>query len=203
MEKAIDEGYIKYQCRWIKTPSVSEAEIEELNLWRTKLYQLGLIGELDNGIGFGNLSIRDRDNGLIISGTQTGGIPQLSAQHYTKVIDFDFQDNSVVCKGLIKASSETLTHAALYSEPEINAVIHVHHDRLWQQLMDRVPCSGRNYAYGTPEMAFDIMRLCQQDWVKQQKIIVMTGHEGGILTFGRNLTEAGRTILEYWQLFSS
>ncbi len=194
----IDEGYIKYQCHWIKKPSVSEVEIAELNQWRTKLYQLGLIGQYDNGIGFGNISIRDaQSNRFIISGTQTGGIPNLTAQHYTKVIDFDYRQNSVTCKGLIKASSETLTHAALYNDPEINAVIHVHHHQLWQKLMDRVPSSDRNCAYGTPEMAQEIMRLCQLQEVKKQKIIVMTGHEGGILTFGVNLSEAGEIILKY------
>ena len=206
MNKIIDEGYIKYQCHWIEKPSVSEAEIKELNQWRVKLYQLGLIGQYDNGIGFGNISIRkpqsDRQNTdyrFIISGTQTGGIPNLTAQHYTKVIDFDYQQNSVTCEGLIKASSETLTHAALYSEPEINAVIHVHHDQLWQKLIDRVPSSDRNCAYGTPEMAEEIRKLCQQEIVKQQKIIVMTGHEGGILTFGLNLCEAGETMLKYFK----
>ncbi len=195
-----DEGYIKYQCHWIEKPSVSEAEILELNQWRAKLYQLGLIGQYDNGIGFGNISIRDsQSDRFIISGTQTGGIPNLTAQHYTKVIDFDYQQNSVTCEGLIKASSETLTHAAIYSDTEINAVIHVHHHQLWQELMDRVPGSDRNCTYGTPEMAQEIMRLCQQDEVKRQKILVMTGHEGGILTFGRNLSEAGEIILKYFQ----
>ncbi|MGF1541778.1 MAG: class II aldolase/adducin family protein [Pleurocapsa sp.] len=195
----IDEGYIKYHCHWLETPAVSEAEIVELNQWRDKLYQLGLIGQYDNGIGFGNLSIRDgKSDRFIISGTQTGGIPHLSARHYTKVIDFDYQQNSVTCEGLIKASSETLTHAAVYSNPEISAVVHVHHLQLWQQLMERVPASDRHCAYGTPEMAREIIRLCQQDAVKQQKIIVMTGHEAGILAFGRDLTEAATIILQYF-----
>jgi L-ribulose-5-phosphate 4-epimerase len=194
----IDEGYIKYQCHWIKTPSVSEGEIVELNQWRNKLYQLGLIGQYDNGIGFGNLSIRDGESGFIISGTQTGGIPHLSARHYTKVIAFDYQQNSVTCEGLIKASSETLTHAAIYSNLEINAVVHVHHPQLWRKLIDRVPSSDRCCAYGTPEMAREIIRLSQQEAVRQQKIIVMSGHEAGILTFGGNLSEAATVILEYF-----
>ena len=88
----IDEGYIKYRCFWHKVPAIAQAQIVELNQWRTKLYQLGLIGEYDNGIGFGNISIRlTHSSQLIISGTQTGGIANLTAQHYTKVTDFDWQ----------------------------------------------------------------------------------------------------------------
>ncbi|WP_414621230.1 hypothetical protein [Calothrix sp. CCY 0018] len=43
----IDEGYIKYQCNWLNSEPVSFDEIAELNQWRLKLYELGLIGEFD------------------------------------------------------------------------------------------------------------------------------------------------------------
>ncbi len=199
----IDEGYIKYQCTLIKRFSISLAEITELNRWRNKLYQLGLIGQYDNGIGFGNLSIRDPQpknyNSLIISGTQTGNLPNLNPEHYTKVIKFDWEKNSVTCIGLIQASSETLTHAAIYvANQDINAVIHVHHRQLWQQLINQVPTTDQNCAFGTPEMAREIMRLCQQDLTKKQKIIIMSGHEEGIITFGRNLDEAGKVLLNFY-----
>ncbi len=196
----IDEGYIKYQCHWQQKSAIAETDIKELNLWRNRLYQLDLIGEYDNGIGFGNLSIRlTNSKELIISGTQTGGIANLTAQHYTKVTDYDWQQNYVICEGLIKASSETLTHAALYSaDPKINAVIHVHHQKLWSQLLNRVPTTNPNCAYGTPEMAEEIIRLCQQQSTQHQKIIVMSGHEEGILTFGHNLAEAGKILLSHF-----
>ena len=145
------------------------------------------------------VSAKHKASALLYLERKQGGIPNLTVRHYTRVIDFNYQQNSVTCEGLIKASSETLTHAALYSEAEINAVIHIHHHQLWQKLMAQVPCSDRNCAYGTPEMAAEIIRLCQQKRVKQQKIIVMAGHDGGILTFGVNLSEAGETILKYYQ----
>ena len=196
----IDEGYIKYQCHWQEEPAIAEADITELNRWRSKLYQLDLIGQYDNGIGFGNISTRlGNSQQLIISGTQTGGITHLTAQHYTKVIDFNWRENYVVCQGAIKASSETLTHAAIYvAQPQINGVVHVHHQQLWNELLNRVPTTNPHCAYGTPEMAREIIRLCQQPQTKQQKIVIMSGHESGILTFGRNLTEAGEILLSYF-----
>ena len=195
----IDEGYIKYECYWQKTSEIAESDIRELNLWRQRLYQLGLIGEDDNGIGFGNLSLRvPNSHQFIISGTQTGGLPDLMPHHYTKAIDYDWQQNYVVCRGNIKASSETLTHAAIYQAlSEVNAVVHVHHQQLWQQLLDRVPTTNPDSAYGTPEMAREIIRLCRQPQTQQQRIVAMSGHQGGILTFGTNLGEAGAVLLKY------
>ena len=196
----IDEGYIKYQCHWQNSPIITFNEIKELNQWRDKLYQLNLIGQYDNGVGFGNISIRDRQpEYFIISGTQTGGITHLTPEHYTKVIEFDWQKNSVSCLGSIKASSETLTHAALYvANPEIKAVIHVHHLSLWQRLINKVPTTDINCAYGTPEMAQEIIRLSQEEETRKLKIIVMSGHQEGIITFGRSLTEAGNILLGYF-----
>lgn len=193
-----DEGYIKYDCHWKNQASISLEDIFELNQWRTKLFQLGLIGEYTNGIGFGNVSIRiPQSQQFIISGTQTGGIADLTVEHYTKVTDFDWQKNYVACEGPIKASSETLTHAAIYvAAAEINAVVHVHQGNLWRKLLGRVPTTNPNCAYGTPEMAEEIIRLCQQQQTQEQKIIVMSGHEEGILSFSKNIAEAANIIME-------
>ena len=143
-----DEGYIKYQCNWTNCDTISADEIIQLNHWRDRLYRLGLIGVYDDGIGFGNLSIRqDNSNLFIISGTKTGSIPHFNHQHYTKVTDFDWQQNYVTCIGAIQASSESLTHGALYTaNPAVNAVIHVHNLQLWQNLIDRVPTTNKNCA---------------------------------------------------------
>jgi ribulose-5-phosphate 4-epimerase/fuculose-1-phosphate aldolase len=195
----IDEGYIKYQCHWQNMPVISEADITELNQYREVLYRLGLIGEYDNGIGFGNLSMRiPNSTQLIISGTQTGGIAHLTARHYTNVIDFDWHKNYVVCQGEIKASSETLTHAAIYvAEPTVNAVIHVHHRELWNKLLNQVPTTDPDCAYGTPEMAVEIMKLAQNS-EHQPEIIVMSGHEEGILSYGSDLKEASEMLLTHF-----
>lgn len=194
----IDEGYIKYRCYWQNQSSLVEEDIIELNQCRLRLYHLGLIGQYDNGIGFGNLSIRlPQPRHLIISGTQTGGIEQLNLRHYTKVVDFDWHKNYVSCVGMIKASSETLTHGAIYvAQPKVNAVVHVHHKQLWKKLLNRAPTTNPKCAYGTSEMAEEIIRLCDQSTTKTQKLIVMSGHEEGILSFGENLTNATNLLLK-------
>lgn len=194
----IDEGYIKYQCNWIKSESIDLNRIAELNKWRNKLYQLGLIGEYDNGIGFGNISIRDsQSKQFIISGTQTGNLPTLKEQHYTTVTHFDLEQNSLTCYGPIKASSESLTHATLYQvDPEVNAIIHVHNLELWQKLMYKVPTTKKNVSYGTPEMAKEIIRLFKQDNLIDTKILVMSGHEEGVISFGKNIEEAANILLD-------
>jgi L-ribulose-5-phosphate 4-epimerase len=202
----MDEGYIKYQCHWIDAPPLAIAQIQDLNQWRNQLYQLGFIGEYDNGIGFGNLSIRciDQRDRFIISGTKTGSLPILNAGHYTTVIAYDWKQNCLTCLGPIQASSESLTHAAIYqANPNINAIIHVHHLQLWQKLMDKVPTTARNIAYGTPEMAEEIMRLCRDENLGETQILVMSGHEEGIITFGNNVDGAGNLLLKYFDIFYS
>jgi ribulose-5-phosphate 4-epimerase/fuculose-1-phosphate aldolase len=192
-----DEGYTKYQCNWLYEEPLHSKDIRELNEWRDRLYKLGLIGQYSNGIGFGNISIRlAKSNNFIISGTNTGGIPQLDNRHYTKVIDFDWDKNYVTCCGPIQASSEALTHGAVYTaNSNIHAVIHVHHLQLWRSLMDKVPTTAKDCAYGTPEMAKEIIRLCRDDNLSIEKIVVMSGHEEGIISFGTNLAEAAKIWL--------
>jgi L-ribulose-5-phosphate 4-epimerase len=196
----LDEGYTKYHCNWILAAPLPQTKIKKMNQWREKLFQLGLIGQYENGIGFGNISIREGNSSqFIISGTQTGGMKMLTEQHYTTVIDYDWECNHLTCQGTIQASSESLTHAAIYeANPEIRGIIHVHHLELWQKLMDKVPTTSGEIAYGTPEMAKEIIRLYREADLLKAQILVMKGHEAGIIAFGKNLDEAGHLLLKYF-----
>ncbi|MBL8025126.1 MAG: class II aldolase/adducin family protein [Fibrobacteres bacterium] len=190
------EGYIKFKCNWSKGAPVSESELSNLQKWRDKLYQLKLIGAYDNGIGYGNISERGGRSGFVITGSATGNAPKLSNQHYTQVEAWDFKQNSLLCSGPIQASSESLSHAVIYeTSPETGAVIHIHNKELWQQLMNKVPTTDPSIEYGTPEMAFEIARLFRETDVSGQRILVMAGHEEGIISFGKDLDEAGETLL--------
>ena len=99
-------------------------------------------------------------------------------------------------EGTAIPSSESLTHAAIYeSDPSTSAVIHCHDSGLWATLLDRAPITSKSVAYGTPEMAYEIMRLFTVSDVRSRKIFVMAGHEGGIATFGKNLEDAFDVVM--------
>ncbi len=196
----MDEGYIKYLCNWIKDKPINPEKLVEINHWRNKLYQLGLIGEYENGIGFGNISIRVKNTTeFIITGTHTGNIETLNEEHFTTVTNFNWQKNWVTCVGPIQASSESLSHGAIYlTNPEVNAIIHVHHRKMWENLLNKIPTTDKNCSYGTPEMAQELIRLSQENELKNLQILVMAGHEEGIISFGKTLEEAGNILLKYY-----
>ena len=108
-----------------------------------------------------------------------------------RVVDCDFNKNWLRYEGTAIPSSESLTHAAIYESDSItSAVIHCHDSALWRTSLDRVPTTSKAVAYGTPEMAYEIMRLFKVSDVRSREIFVMAGHEGGIVTFGKNLEDA-------------
>lgn len=191
----IDEGYIKFKCHWERT-TASQEDLCELMHWRNKLLQMGLIGYYpDINVGFGNISQKMEGKQFIISGTQTGNIEHIQPEHFATVTDYDIAANEVWCKGPIKASSESMTHAMIYENDSfVEAVIHIHSKALWKQLINKVSTTKKEVPYGTPEMASEITRLFNETEVKTQKIIVMAGHEEGILSFGNSLEEAGGII---------
>lgn len=196
----IDEGYIKFNCQWIKEP-LSVIVPDELLSWRDRMYDLKQIGYYPHlNIGYGNISIKT-DQGILISGTQTGDIYPIQPQHFTLVTDCNLEKNTVVCRGMIKASSESMTHLAIYeSDESINAIIHIHNFSHWQKLKYHVPTTKENVHYGTPEMAREIFRLFAETKVKEEKMIVMAGHEEGIISFGDSLEEAGNLLLKVLSL---
>jgi L-ribulose-5-phosphate 4-epimerase len=187
-----ETGYVKYRCEHRILPPAEFAGFEELNRVRGRLHRLGFIGRYSNGIGFGNISIRaGASNHFYISGTMTGGLPELTPTHYTKVVAWDFPRNWLQCEGPAQASSESMTHAAIYEQDAAaGAVLHVHAMELWKRLLDRVPTTRRDVEYGTPEMAVEIGRLFRESDVRERRILAMAGHEEGIFVFGPTLEEA-------------
>jgi len=194
----IDEGYTKYAVDWHRASPLPAATVAELNACRNRLYAAGLVGYYeDHGVGFGNLSIRDGDGpGFIISGTGTGQIERTDERHFCRVTEYDIDANRVVCHGPVQASSEALTHAAIYElDRAIRAVAHGHSAALWQRLIDRAPTTAAEVAYGTPEMAREFGRLYRETDFAESGIAVMAGHEEGIVAFGADIEQAAERIL--------
>jgi ribulose-5-phosphate 4-epimerase/fuculose-1-phosphate aldolase len=158
----IDEGYIKFNSQLHQTPPPSEWVVEEVNLWRDRMYALGYIGAYEGEIS-----------------------------------SYSIDANSVVCEGRIDASSESMTHAAVYAcAPDARAVIHIHSGRHWVSLLDKIPTTSKSAAYGTPEMAREIKRLFDETDFREIRVMVMAGHDEGILSYGTNLDQAGRRLLD-------
>lgn len=194
----IDEGYIKYTSHWTKGPAPDADAVALLNQWRQPLFTAGLIGyDTEHSVGFGNLSVRAQNDGLfVISGTQTGHIRETTGEHYTLVTAVDIDRNSVDSIGPVRASSEAMTHAALYTlSPDISAVVHVHSARLWTKHLNVLPTSDPSIAYGTPEMAVEFRRLWQRTSFSTDRIAVMAGHAEGLVSVDVTLDRAAKRLL--------
>jgi L-ribulose-5-phosphate 4-epimerase len=194
------EGIVKFNCYWNQSgPVISDEQYEIINYWREILYNMDLIGAYENGVSFGNISMRIKGSShFVITGSSTGEIPELEPGHYVKVNSFNINDNAVQCVGPLKASSESLTHAAIYSADHgVNAVIHVHSIELWNKLIYRVPTTNPGMDYGTVGLAKDVMKLFTNSDVIEKRIIIMSGDRAGILTFGQDMDEAVNVLMEY------
>ena len=66
-----------------------------------------------------------------------------------------------------------------------------------EKLLELVPSTSKDVEFGTPEMAREIIRLFRETDVLEKKILVMGGHKDGIITFGKDLDEAGGYLLAY------
>ncbi|CAI8861673.1 class II aldolase/adducin family protein [Methylocaldum szegediense] len=198
MNRKLDqEGVIKYRLDYTPAPPVTPGSVAELTAWRAVLFRLGLTGQDPrryDGLAYGNVSIRLGSTAFLISGTQTGGLPQLSAEHYTLVTNFDLEQNLIAAEGPIAPSSEALTHAAVYrSGPEIGCVLHVHSSELWEKAEALgIPVTDRQVAYGTPEMALEVGYLVR---TSDSPVIAMGGHEDGMLAFGSTVEAAALNLI--------
>lgn len=201
----IDEGYTKFVVDWTDRTPLEVPEVAELERWRKPLYAAGLIGCYEElGIGYGNLSIRiGSDRQFVVSGTQTGHLPKTGKAHYALVTGYDIEGNRVSCRGAVQASSESLTHAAIYElDISIGAVVHVHDDALWERLKEAEPTTCADVAYGTPEMAQEFKRLFRETRFGDSGLAIMAGHESGIVSIGTCMQEAASRILSIHYEFS-
>lgn len=200
----IDEGYTKFVVDWTGRTPVDDPAVAELERWRKPLFDVGLIGHYaDVGIGYGNLSVREFGaREFLISATQTGHLSRTGREHYARVTDWNIDANHVTCRGAAQASSETLTHAAIYElDRRICAVVHVHDPGLWQALKGAVPTTDADAAYGTPEMAREFARIWRETDFAASGIAAMAGHDAGIVSIGESLEQAARRVLALYDRF--
>jgi ribulose-5-phosphate 4-epimerase/fuculose-1-phosphate aldolase len=205
------EGVVKYQLKFRKADSIRKEHVRGLEKWRGKLMSRGMIGQDKrryDGYGFGNISMRQvqsesrskHPDAFIITGTQTGHIPVLSARHYAWVKHCNIQKNTILSEGQTPPSSEAMTHYIVYHKlQQAQAVMHVHSPELWNNAKALgLATTASNIAYGTPQMADAIKTLLDKNTLPMQTIAMM-GHEDGIITWGRNPDEAGNILIDLYK----
>ena len=187
------EGYVKYICRHEPAPAPEQAGLAELDALRTELFDAGLIGQRPDGTGFGNVSLRS-EKGFVVSATATGGVRELGAEGYSLVEDWSVAGNRLTCRGPLPASSEALTHAAVYeADADARCVVHAHSRPLFDGLLEAGALhTPRNAAYGTPEMAVAGADIARRH--PQEGILVMLGHDEGILAYGPSIRAVASLI---------
>ena len=181
-----------------------------LAAWREVLARLGLIGRDParyQGAGYGNVSARvgpfgDVGRGqrrFLVTGTQTGGRPRLTIEHFSLVERYDLLLNQVRSMGPLPPSSESLTHGAIYDiAPAARVVLHGHAPEIWRHARALgLPVTRVDALNGTPEMALEVQRLYRESTLSGTGILAMGGHEDGVIAFGATAAEAGETLVRH------
>ena len=203
MSRQTKEGVIQFKLTLRQGPAPAVTELGELNAWRHIFRELGQLGQASAryaGLGFGNLSRRlpqPENHAFLISGTQTGGLATLRPEHYVKVLSCDHHNNTVTATGQIKPSSEALSHGILYQAcPAINWVMHLHSPEIFAA-RERLALTGTDPAsrHGTPQMAGDILSLASSLDLTKPQLLIMTGHEDGLLAFGPSAEATGAKVI--------
>jgi len=207
MKNGIDDGVIKYdRSNFTQCEALNYSEYAILENWRSLLFKLNLIGEYpEEQVGFGNMSESQnysdfsdfKGTQFVITGTQTGKHSKLNGEHYTRVLGYDITHQKIHVHGPIEASSEALTHAAIYeANPKIKAVFHIHSKEIWNgMIIDNLPATREEIPYGTLEMANAVKDLINGS---SSGIICMKGHEDGVIAYAENAERAGELILELY-----
>lgn len=193
----MDEGYIKFTSERRDGPVPRSTRLDELNSARTALFDLRLIGQYPDGIGFGNVSLRESNDRFVITASTTGGIRELQHRQYCLVESFSMERNRVLSYGPLNASSESMTHGAIYSaNPSVNYVVHVHNRTLFDDLLQRHwLATPADTAYGTPAMANAVTQLVRAQ-LRLPVLFVMAGHAEGIVAYGADLASTQTLLLE-------
>jgi ribulose-5-phosphate 4-epimerase/fuculose-1-phosphate aldolase len=204
----MEEGYVKSRAEHQDAPvdasAIAGAPWKELDQARTRLHDLGLIGALASGVGFGNVSIRGRGAAFLISGTATGAARVLPFTKYCLVRSCDIPGNRVRSTGPIQASSESMTHGAIYHAcPLVHCVMHIHGARIFDgMLRDRYPATPAEAAFGTPAIAAAIDRLLRESG-RPEGVAVLAGHSGGVIAYGQTVDETLGLVVDLYNRYGN
>jgi len=179
----MQDGYIKYKSHWKKESiELDPYIIAEISKWRSRFYAKEWIGMYSNGIGFGNISMKLEEDSFLISGSATGGKSDTNIGDFAIVHNYDLSQNTLSCSGEVIASSEAMSHAALYKNGTSH-IVHIHNLFLWKKHLNVLPTISSEIEYGTVEMAM-ALSACKEKIAADYGIIIMGGHKEGIIAYG-------------------
>lgn len=199
------EGVIQFTAAhtMASLPAPAAAVVPALSAWRSVMKRLGHVGQDParyGGYGFGNLSARlprdaaGMERGFVVTGSQTGHVARATAAHHAWVQSWALAENRVVSVGPAMPSSESLTHGAIYhAVPGARAVLHAHCPAIFAAASALgLPVTPAAVGYGTPAMAEAV--AARVDAGRADGVVVMGGHEDGVLAFGATLDHAGAVL---------
>ncbi|MCX7775568.1 MAG: class II aldolase/adducin family protein [Spirochaetaceae bacterium] len=212
------EGIIKYACHWQQSVLRTCETADKVLAVRNTLWQQGLIGAAADGTGFGNVSsavsldealelapdmaerVQSRYHAgrrcFLVTGSQTGREAVLGVSGLALVLEWSLAANELVCAGPVRASSESLTHAALYeADSRIGGVVHVHAPWYWEHWPEDAPCTAADILYGTPAMGYEIQKIWRETGGALAGVVCMGGHRDGLLAWGPTVEQAMDRLL--------
>lgn len=200
MGAPMDEGYVKYTSERRDGVVPPSAQLDALNQARTTLFDLGLVGMYPNGIGFGNLSFRASGDQFVITASATGALRTLQSEQFCLVEFFSIAHNRVQSRGPLPASSESMTHGAIYAAKRaVNCVMHVHCRPLFDDMLRRDGlATPADIPYGTPAMALSVARLVAAQ-PALPVVFAMAGHAEGIVAYGADVASTLGSLAALFQ----
>ena len=197
------EGTIRFAYS-LEAPAGAVADAATLSClrgWREVLKRLGLLGQDParyGGLGFGNLSARDRTrpDEMIITASQTSGAEALEDDDLVRIVRSNPARFWVDAVGRQPPSSETLTHAMIYqADAAVHWVFHAHSPDIWRRAAALgLPATPAQVAYGSAEMVQAVAELIARQEPGPLAFVTL-GHEDGVFACGASADDAGSALV--------
>ena len=208
----LTEGTIRFSYR-LRAPAAGERIARSLSVaaesWCAILRALGLLGRdaaRYSGYAFGNVSVRDpariadkpapTSARFFVTASQTTDAPCSAPESWVRIDSFDLARFSVDATGDAPPSSETLTHAAIYSaDAAIGWIFHAHAPAIWRASTKLgLATIGADVPYGSPALATAVERLARAQ--RSRPLLFATlGHEDGVFACGAEVDETAGALV--------
>lgn len=181
---------IKFKAMMTKR-IIHDSKLEELKYW-CRIFHLYNLAPNYNGVSYGNLSFRTRNNQFIITAS---GLPlkdNLSDDCFVLVSSCNLKKKIIYAHGIRKPSSETMLHYAIYKKrKDVNAIFHGHSQKILLSKL-KFPETKREEPYGTIKLAHAVLEVLDNN-----NFLIMKNH--GFLSLGKNMKEAGKLAVKMYE----